>query len=66
MIVAALLVLGGLLGCQRSVTLMSTPVVIVKSDKSPFTTNPNLEETNLIDVFFATNRIPLSPIPPRF
>ena len=60
------MVLGGLLGCQRSVTLMSTPVVIAKSDKSPFTANPNLEETNLIDVFFATNRIPLSPIPPRF
>jgi len=31
--VAALLALGGLLGCQRSVTLMSTPVVIAKSDK---------------------------------
>jgi esterase/lipase superfamily enzyme len=66
MVVAALLALGGFLGCQRSVTLMSTPVVIAKSDKSPFTANPNLEETNLIDVFFATNRIPLSPIPPRF
>ncbi len=66
MVVAALLALGGLLGCQRSVTLMSTPVVIAKSGKSPFTANPNLEETKLIDVFFATNRIPLSPIPPRF
>lgn len=45
---------------------MPTPTVIAKSDKSPFAANPNLEESNFIDVFFATNRIPLSPIPPRF
>ena len=46
-------------GCQRTVYLMPTPAIMATGELNPFDINPNLEESNRIDVLFATNRMPL-------
>jgi len=46
-------------GCQSKVYLMPTPAIMATGELNPFSINPNLEESNRIDVLFATNRMPL-------
>jgi len=47
-----------LTGCQHAVTLMPTPEVLRDERFDIFTHNPNLEKTNKVNVFYATNRLP--------
>ena len=46
-------------GCQRKVYLMPTPSIMATGELNPFSINPNLEESNRVDVIYATNRSPL-------
>ena len=46
-------------GCQRKVYLMPTPAIMATGELNPFSINPNLEESNRVDVIYATNRSPL-------
>lgn len=46
-------------GCQSTVYLMPTPAIMATGELNPFSINPNLDESNRIDVLFATNRMPL-------
>jgi esterase/lipase superfamily enzyme len=57
-IAAGFLLLGGI-GCQKKVYLMPTPVVMSTGEINPFEINPNREQTNTVEVFYATNRGPL-------
>ena len=43
-------------GCQRKVYLMPTPAIMATGELNPFSINPNLEESNRVDVIYATNR----------
>jgi esterase/lipase superfamily enzyme len=45
-------------GCHKTVYLMPTPAIMATGELNPFSINPNLEESNRVDVLFATNRIP--------
>ena len=47
-----------LAGCQPTVYLMPTPVAIQGGRIDPFVHNPNLERSNRIRIFYATNRQP--------
>ncbi|OEU51501.1 MAG: hypothetical protein BA861_10480 [Desulfobacterales bacterium S3730MH5] len=47
-----------LMGCGHGVTLMPTPEVLRDEKFDIFAHNPNLEKSNKISVFYATNRIP--------
>lgn len=40
---------------------MPTPVAFTSGEHSPFTASPSLEKSNLVDIFYATNRAPLGP-----
>lgn len=57
----ALFVALQLVGCQPTVRLMPAPAVFASGEHSPFAVNPALERTNRIQVFYATNRLPLGP-----
>ncbi|MGD8953412.1 MAG: alpha/beta hydrolase, partial [Desulfobacterales bacterium] len=46
-------------GCQPTVYLMPTPAIMATGEINPFNINPNIEESNRVDVLFATNRQPL-------
>ena len=46
-------------GCQPTVYLMPTPAIMATGEINPFNINPNLEESNRVDVLFATNRTPM-------
>jgi esterase/lipase superfamily enzyme len=46
-------------GCQRTVYLMPTPAIMATGELNPFSINPNLEESNRVEVLFATNRMPV-------
>jgi esterase/lipase superfamily enzyme len=46
-------------GCQPTVYLMPTPAIMATGEINPFNINPNLEESNRVDVLFATNRKPI-------
>ncbi len=59
----ALLVLSG---CQPTVYLMPTPVALRSGEIDPFKANPNLEGSNRIRLFYATNRVPLGPKEQRY
>ncbi len=48
-------------GCQPTVRLMPPPAVFATGEHSPFAVNPSLEKHNRIQVFYATNRLPLGP-----
>ncbi len=50
-----------LAGCQSPVRLMPTPAVFATGEHNPFAMNPALETTNEVQVFYATNRLPLGP-----
>ena len=54
-----------LAGCQPPVRLMPTPEVFLQSEINPFTFNPAFEKSNEIEVFYATNRLPLGPTTSR-
>ena len=41
--------------------LMPVPAVFLKSGSALFSANPNLREDNRIELFYATNRLPLGP-----
>ena len=43
---------------QPTVYLMPTPAVMNTGALNPFDINPNLDKSNEIQVFYATNRIP--------
>ena len=43
-------------GCHKTVYLMPTPAIMATGELNPFSINPNLEESNRVDVLFATNR----------
>ncbi|MBW1608542.1 MAG: hypothetical protein JRJ74_10660 [Deltaproteobacteria bacterium] len=47
------------IGCQKTVYLMPTPAIMATGELNPFSINPNLEESNRVDVLFATNRTPM-------
>jgi len=40
---------------------MPAPVVFTSGEHNPFSANPNLEESNLVEIFYATNRVPITP-----
>lgn len=40
---------------------MPAPVAVTRGGHSPFAANPSLEKSNLVDIFYATNRVPLGP-----
>lgn len=46
-------------GCQPTVFLMPTPVALRSGELDPFRDNPNLEASNKIQLFYATNRVPI-------
>jgi len=46
-------------GCHKTVYLMPTPAIMATGELNPFSINPNLEESNRVDVLFATNRTPM-------
>ena len=46
---------------QPPVRLMPPPAAFVKSDNNLFSVNQNLERSNEIQVFYATNRKPVGP-----
>ena len=46
-------------GCQQKVYLMPTPAIMATGELNPFSINPNLEESNRVDVIYATNRTPM-------
>lgn len=54
-----------LAGCQPPVRLMPTPEVFLQSEINPFTFNSAFEKSNEIEVFYATNRLPLGPVTSR-
>jgi esterase/lipase superfamily enzyme len=45
-------------GSHNKVYLMPTPAIMATGELNPFSINPNLEESNRVDVLFATNRTP--------
>ena len=53
-------------GCQPTVYLMPTPVALRTGELDPFKGNPNLEATNRVRIFYATNRVPVGPENQRF
>jgi esterase/lipase superfamily enzyme len=59
--IAAMMTVAVLAGCQRTVRLMPAPVAFASGEHSPFSVNPSLERSNLIEVFYATNRVPVGP-----
>jgi esterase/lipase superfamily enzyme len=46
-------------GCHKTVYLMPTPAIMATGELNPFSINPNLEESNRVEVLFATNRTPI-------
>jgi esterase/lipase superfamily enzyme len=54
-----------LAGCQPPVRLMPTPEVFLQSEINPFRFNPAFEKSNEIEVFYATNRVPLGSVSSR-
>jgi esterase/lipase superfamily enzyme len=50
-----------LIGCQHPVRLMPAPVVFAAGEHSLFSANRSLETSNQVQVFYATNRMPLGP-----
>lgn len=48
-------------GCQPTVRLMPTPAVFSTGEHNPFAANPSLDRSNLVHLFYATNRAPLGP-----
>lgn len=59
--IAAMVAVAVLAGCQRTVRLMPAPAAFASGEHSPFPVAPSLARTNLIEVFYATNRVPLGP-----
>ena len=47
------------IGCHKTVYLMPTPAIMATGELNPFSINPNLEESNRVEVLFATNRTPM-------
>ena len=54
---SCILLLFFLVGCQKKVYLMPTPVALQTGEHDPFAVNPDLEETNRVVVAYATNRM---------
>jgi esterase/lipase superfamily enzyme len=50
-----------LTGCQHPVRLMPAPVAFATGEHSLFSVNRSLETSNRVQVFYATNRVPLGP-----
>ena len=50
-----------LAGCQPPVRLMPTPEIFLQGEVNPFAVNQALDKSNEIQVFYATNRLPLGP-----
>jgi esterase/lipase superfamily enzyme len=46
-------------GCHKTVYLMPTPAIMATGELNPFSINPNLEESNRVEVIYATNRTPI-------
>lgn len=46
-------------GCHKTVYLMPTPAIMATGELNPFSINPNLEESNRVEVIYATNRMPI-------
>jgi esterase/lipase superfamily enzyme len=46
-------------GCHKTVFLMPTPAIMATGELNPFSINPNLEESNRVEVIYATNRTPM-------
>ena len=46
-------------GCHKTVYLMPTPAIMATGELNPFSVNPNLEESNRVEVIYATNRTPI-------
>ncbi|HAY40431.1 MAG TPA: hypothetical protein DCY53_14550 [Desulfobacteraceae bacterium] len=46
-------------GCHKTVYLMPTPALMTTGELNPFSVNPNLQESNRVEVIFATNRTPM-------
>jgi esterase/lipase superfamily enzyme len=51
-----------LTACQPPVELMPAPAIFVDNERNLFGANANLDESNEIRVFFATNRVPFGPV----
>ena len=58
--VAVVAVIVGLSFYQPPMRLMPAPAVFL-NERNPFTANPNLREDPEINVFYATNRMPIGP-----
>ena len=54
---SCVLLLFFIVGCQKKVYLMPTPVALQTGEHDPFAVNPDLEETNRVVVAYATNRM---------
>ncbi|MGZ8216834.1 alpha/beta hydrolase [Methylomagnum sp.] len=59
--IAAIVAVAVFAGCQRTVRLMPAPVAFASGEHSPFPANSPVEKSNLVEVFYATNRLPLGP-----
>ena len=46
-------------GCHKTVFLMPTPAIMATRELNPFSINHNLEESNRVEVIYATNRTPM-------
>ena len=57
-LIIALLIFAAV-GCHKTVYLMPTPAIVATGELNPFSVNPNLEESNRVEVLFATNRTPM-------
>lgn len=55
------LVAGLIVGCQPAPRLMPAPAVFASGEFSPFATTPAEEKSNRVEVFYATNRLPVGP-----
>jgi hypothetical protein len=51
-----------LTACQPPVELMPAPAIFVNNAQNLFGANANLDRSNEIQVFFATNRVPFGPV----
>lgn len=51
-----------LAACQPPVELMPAPAIFVNNEQNLFGANANLDRSNEIQVFFATNRVPFGPV----
>jgi esterase/lipase superfamily enzyme len=62
---AALFAVAVVTACQPPVRLMPAPTVFLNDGRNLFGANANLDRSNQIQVFYATNRVPFGPVDAR-